>query len=41
MKIVFLDIDGVLQPYESENHFYEINTKTKKIVDKCIKILRK
>ncbi len=33
MKAVFLDIDGVLQPYESENHFYEINKNTKKLVN--------
>ena len=32
MNIVFLDIDGVLQPYDSENHFYEINNKTKELV---------
>lgn len=32
MKIVFLDIDGVLQPYDSDNRFYEINAKTKKLV---------
>ena len=33
MNIVFLDIDGVLQPYDSENRFYEINRKTKELVD--------
>ena len=33
MKVVFLDIDGVLQPYDSENNFYEINSKTKQLVN--------
>jgi len=33
VNIVFLDIDGVLQPYSSENNFYEINNKTKKLVE--------
>jgi len=33
MNIVFLDIDGVLQPYDSENRFYEINHKTKELVN--------
>ena len=32
MKVVFLDIDGVLQPYESEYRFYEIDKKAKRIV---------
>ena len=32
MKIVFLDIDGVLQPYDSEYRFYEIDKKAKRIV---------
>lgn len=32
MNIVFLDIDGVLQPYDSENRFYEINKKVKELV---------
>jgi len=31
MKIVFLDIDGVIQPYESEFRFYE---KDNKLIDK-------
>ena len=34
MNAVFLDIDGVLQPYDSENRFYEINNKTKELVNK-------
>ena len=32
MKIIFLDIDGVLQPYDSENRFYEINAKAQELV---------
>ena len=31
MKIVFLDIDGVLQPYDSMNNFYELD---KKLIDR-------
>lgn len=34
MNVVFLDIDGVLQPYDSENNFYEINNKVKDLVRK-------
>ena len=34
MNIIFLDIDGVLQPYASENRFYEINNKAKELVNK-------
>ena len=33
MKVVFLDIDGVLQPYSSENRFYEINRQAKELVN--------
>ena len=33
MNIVFLDIDGVLQPYDSNNRFYEINKNTKKLIN--------
>lgn len=32
MKVVFLDIDGVLQPYDTKNNFYSIDSYTKKIV---------
>ena len=32
MKVVFLDIDGVLQPDNTKNNFYEIDAKAKKIV---------
>ena len=32
MRYVFLDVDGVLQPYDSENRFYEINNKVKELV---------
>ena len=34
MNVVFLDIDGVLQPYDSENIFYEIDSKVKMLVKK-------
>ena len=37
MNIVFLDIDGVLQPYDSENRFYEINKKSKELVSELSK----
>jgi len=33
MNIVFLDIDGVLQPYDSENHFYSFDKTTKKLIN--------
>ena len=33
MNIIFLDIDGVLQPYASENRFYEINRKAWELVN--------
>ena len=32
MKIVFLDVDGVLQPYDAEYRFYEIDKKAKRLV---------
>ncbi len=32
MKAVFLDIDGVLQPYDTKDRFYEIDKKAKKLV---------
>ncbi len=32
MKAVFLDIDGVLQPYSAEEHFYEIDKRAKALV---------
>ena len=34
MKIVFLDIDGVLQPYDSCNRFYAIDKNTNKLIDR-------
>lgn len=34
MNVVFLDIDGVLQPYDSEDRFYEIDDKVKMLVKK-------
>ena len=37
MKVVFLDIDGVLQPYSSENKFYEINKQAKELVNSLSK----
>ena len=37
MKVVFLDIDGVLQPYNSEDNFYEINKKNKELVNELSK----
>ena len=33
MNIVFLDIDGVLQPRESEDHFYEYSLQTRKLIN--------
>ncbi len=32
MNIVFLDIDGVLQPYDTKDRFYEIDKKAKQLV---------
>ena len=32
MKAVFLDIDGVLQPYDTKDRFYEIDEKAKWLV---------
>ena len=32
MNIVFLDINGVIQPDDTENHFYEYSLKTKKLI---------
>ena len=32
MKVVFLDIDGVLQPYDTQNNFYSIDKQNKKLV---------
>lgn len=32
MNIVFLDIDGVLQPYASNDRFYEIGKKEKQLI---------
>ncbi len=34
MKVIFLDIDGVLQPYGAEYRFYEINNAAKALVEK-------
>ena len=33
MNIVFLDIDGVLQPYDTKNNFYEFDKKNKKLIN--------
>lgn len=37
MKIVFLDIDGVLQPYDSEMRFYSLDKDNKKIINELSK----
>lgn len=38
MNVVFLDIDGVLQPYDSEDRFYEIDDKVRMLVKKLSEI---
>lgn len=32
MKAIFLDIDGVLQPYSAEDHFYEYDKRTRALI---------
>ena len=34
MNIIFLDIDGVLQPYDSSNRFYAIDKNTKQLIQR-------
>lgn len=33
MRIIFLDIDGVLRPYEAEDYFYEYGKREKMLID--------